>query len=124
MAMQVFKKKDADADELMGLSSFKRGGKKAKKGAEKPAEKPVRPLHLSLPSPWQPRPRWPFVAVPWFQNLPGCRLLSLQQQRLWRQEGHHCAREGREKLGRYNGPQLNSLKKFGEQHHRSADSDS
>lgn len=53
MAMQVFKKKDADADELMGLSSAKRGGKKAKKGAEKPAEKPASPVHLSLPCPWQ-----------------------------------------------------------------------
>ena len=39
--MQVFKKKDADADELMGLSSLKRGGKKSKKGAEKGADKPV-----------------------------------------------------------------------------------
>ena len=44
MRAQVFKKKDVDADELMGLSSAKRGGKKSKKGAEKPAEKPVRPL--------------------------------------------------------------------------------
>ncbi len=41
MCAQVFKKKDVDADELMGLSSAKRGGKKSKKGAEKPAEKPV-----------------------------------------------------------------------------------
>ena len=39
--MQVFKKKDADADELMGLSSLKRSGKKSKKGAEKGADKPV-----------------------------------------------------------------------------------
>ena len=52
MCVQVFKKKDADADELMGLSSAKRGGKKAKKGAEKPAEKPVRflsPLPAQAP---------------------------------------------------------------------------
>ena len=41
--MQVFKKKDADADELMGLSSLKRGGKKTKKGAEKSTDKPVSP---------------------------------------------------------------------------------
>ena len=39
--MQVFKKKDADADELMGLSNLKRSGKKTKKGAEKGADKPV-----------------------------------------------------------------------------------
>ena len=37
----MFKKKDADADELMGLSSLKRSGKKTKKGAEKGADKPV-----------------------------------------------------------------------------------
>lgn len=40
--LQVFKKPDSDADELMGLSSAKRGGKKTKKGAEKAADKPVR----------------------------------------------------------------------------------
>ena len=46
--VQVFKKKDADADELMGLSSLKRSGKKTKKGAEKGADKPVSLGCLSL----------------------------------------------------------------------------
>ena len=59
MCAQVFKKKDADADELMGLSSAKRGGKKTKKGAEKPAEKPVRlPSHLPCPAPFGQRLQW------------------------------------------------------------------
>ena len=55
MCAQVFKKKDVDADELMGLSSAKRGGKKSKKGAEKPAEKPVRPLPPDPALPLEPR---------------------------------------------------------------------
>ena len=46
--VQVFKKQDMDADELMGLSSAKRGGKKSKKGVEKAVDKPVRPCCTSL----------------------------------------------------------------------------
>lgn len=46
----MLKKKDADADDLLGLSSAKRGGKKPKKGAEKAADKPVSPLLELMPT--------------------------------------------------------------------------
>jgi hypothetical protein len=37
----VLKKKDEDADSLIGLSTAKKGGKKGKKGADKREDKPV-----------------------------------------------------------------------------------
>ncbi len=49
-SLQVLKKKSADADDLLGLSSAKRGGKKPKKGAEKAADKPASPLLGVMPT--------------------------------------------------------------------------
>ncbi len=42
--VQVFKRKDEDADSVWGLSTAKKGGKKGKKGADRKPDQPVRTL--------------------------------------------------------------------------------
>ena len=39
---QVYKRKEEDADSVLGLSAGKKGGKKGKKGADRKPDQPVR----------------------------------------------------------------------------------
>lgn len=50
MHVQVFKRKDEDADSVWGLSAAKKGGKKGKKGADRKPEQPVCSLSYLLTS--------------------------------------------------------------------------